>query len=99
VREAALSAAYRCVATLHNDLGITSPPVADVSPYHDRPYQVLHAERFTAALLDAIDDTSIRNLSPSLGSVNQWISSSNTSEDASLRPVWWQTYHVRDRQE
>ena len=49
-REEQLGRAYEAVATLHNELGITEPVDTHVRSYYDRPYLVIGAERFTAAL-------------------------------------------------
>jgi hypothetical protein len=84
-REAALASMYACVATLHNDAGLTDPLDTRVSPYFGRPYLVINAERFVTALMGAIDDERIRHLPVALGSVNQWVSSSNTREQPRFR--------------
>ena len=69
-REDHLAAAYRAVALLHNDLGLTEPVDPATRPYHTRPYQVLHAERFADALSATITDPEIRAL-PLYGNVDQ----------------------------
>jgi hypothetical protein len=53
-RENHLATAYTAIAVAHNDLGLTDPVDPSTRPYHTRPFQVLHAERFTQALLDTI---------------------------------------------
>ena len=45
-------------------------------PYHNRPFQVLHAERFTAALTARITDPAVRKL-PMTGTVDQFIDSTD----------------------
>jgi hypothetical protein len=72
-REAQLARAYAIVAELHNGLGITARLSTRVSPYYDRPYAVIHAVRFAAAIKDAIDDDGLRRIAADLGSVNQLI--------------------------
>lgn len=62
-REERLAAAYETVAGLHNQLRLTDRVDPATRPYHSRPYRVLHAERFTEALLDRIEDPALRNLS------------------------------------
>ncbi|MPZ85200.1 MAG: DUF4037 domain-containing protein [Actinophytocola sp.] len=49
-REAHLVTAYEHVATVHNELGLTDPVDPTTRDYHDRPFRVLHAERFAEAL-------------------------------------------------
>ena len=46
--------AYRIAAEAHNRLGLTEPLDPGTRPYYDRPYQVLDAGRFAAALSGAI---------------------------------------------
>ncbi|HEY0496472.1 MAG TPA: DUF4037 domain-containing protein [Kutzneria sp.] len=69
-REDHLAAAYRAVAVMHNDLGLTEPVDPATRPYHTRPYQVLHAERFADALSATITDPEIRAL-PLYGNADQ----------------------------
>jgi hypothetical protein len=74
-RDAALTLVYETVASLHNDLGITEPIDPQVRYYHSgRPYHVIHAERFAAAIVDTIEDPAVRNLvqhAGLIGSVDQ----------------------------
>lgn len=69
-REAHLTQAYRVAARMHNDLRITTPLPTEVSLYHDRPFLVIHAERFAAALKDRLGDAYLRSL-PDIGGVDQ----------------------------
>jgi hypothetical protein len=70
-RENHLATAYSAIAMLHNQLGLTEPLDPNTRPYHDRPFQVLHAERFSQALLDTITDPELRHL-PLTGAVDQF---------------------------
>jgi Domain of unknown function (DUF4037) len=70
-RERHLCAAYETVAALHNETGLTVPLPPRCRRYHDRPYQVLFAERFAAALRETVTDPWLRSL-PLTGSVDQW---------------------------
>ncbi|EWM12345.1 hypothetical protein [Kutzneria sp. 744] len=69
-REEHLAAAYRTVAAMHNGLGLTEPVDPATRPYHTRPYQVLHAERFADALFATITDPEVRRL-PLYGNADQ----------------------------
>ena len=71
-REHHLSRAYEAIAATHNQLGLTDPVDPATRPYHSRPFQVLHAERLTAALSTRITDPAIRSL-PMTGAVDQFI--------------------------
>ena len=73
-RERHLSAAYEFVARMHNSLGIT-PRVREEVELHGRPYHVIRAERFAAAILGVIESEEVRRLPFPLGSVNQLVDS------------------------
>lgn len=76
-RERNLSAAYEMAARLHNDLGLTGWLDPAVRPhFYTRPYRVLEAGRFVAALRAQIQDDRIRELPP-IGTVDQFIDSTN----------------------
>src|SRR5437660_12931723 len=49
-RERHLSTAYEAVAEMHNALGVTEPLPTRVAPFFDRPYLIIHADRFRDAL-------------------------------------------------
>ena len=84
-RERSLSAAYEAVAELHNSLGITAPIEPRVSPFHDRPFSVIHGDRFWTAIRAAIVDENVRRLPPHLGSISQWADST----DVLSYPDWF----------
>lgn len=80
-REHHLARAYETVAAAHNRLGLTDPVDPATRPYHSRPFKVLHAERFTAALTARITDPAVRAL-PLTGTVDQFA-------DTVGRPTEW----------
>jgi len=82
-REHHLVRAYEAVAAAHNELGLTAPVDPATRPYHTRPFQVLHAERFTAALTARITDPAIRSL-PVIGAVDQFVDSTDVLSDPEL---------------
>jgi uncharacterized protein DUF4037 len=71
-REKHLSTAYQQVAHMHNVLQITAPLSTQVSQYHERPYLVLHADRFVEAIREVIADERVKALPVHLGSVDQF---------------------------
>jgi hypothetical protein len=74
-RERALGVAYVAVARAHNALALTSPLDPAPRSYYDRPFQVIFAERFAAALVDAIRDPEARRLAAATdlaGAVDQF---------------------------
>lgn len=75
-RENHLATAYETVAARYNELGLTEPVDPRTRPFHDRPFRVLRAERFTAALLASIDDAALRHL-PLTGAVDQFVDSTD----------------------
>jgi Domain of unknown function (DUF4037) len=71
-RERHLCDAYETVAALHNRLRFTSPLDTRTRRFHDRPYQVIAASRFTTALRDAITDPQVRQ-QPLTGVIDQFV--------------------------
>ncbi|MGI8643549.1 MAG: DUF4037 domain-containing protein [Thermomicrobiales bacterium] len=76
-REAHLGTAYKYLAREHNALGITEPISPELRPYHQRPYRVLHAERFAEAIQATITDPELLALPPYIGSIDQFIDSTD----------------------
>ncbi|HEX5439369.1 MAG TPA: DUF4037 domain-containing protein [Ktedonobacterales bacterium] len=68
-REAHLADAYEAVASLQNALALTDPLDPTPRRYHDRPYRVIHAERFANALATTIQDEELRRIMESVGLV------------------------------
>ncbi len=79
-REKHLSEAYRIVAETHNALHITEPLGTGVASYHERPYMVLHADRFADAIKRRIESDEVKRISIQVGSVNQLIDYSDVLE-------------------
>ena len=76
-REKHMSLAYELVARMHNDLGITDPLPAQVSQFHDRPFQVIHADNFAGAIRAAITSEEVRALPVHLGAIDQFVDSTD----------------------
>jgi hypothetical protein len=74
-REGHLVDAYRIVATLHNNLGLTEALNTESSLYHGRPYKVIHADRFAGALRARIDHPAVQALPPKMGTIDQVVDS------------------------
>jgi hypothetical protein len=83
-REKYLAKAYEVVARLHNQLGITEPLEAEVSQYYGRPYMVIHGYRFADAITAQIKDESVKSIQVSIGSVNQFVDSTDILSRPSL---------------
>jgi predicted N-acetyltransferase YhbS len=78
VREQHLRDSYETVAALHNQLGLTDPLDTRTRGFYDRPYQVIGAARFTAALREAITDPQVRRL-PLTGAIDQFVDSTDAA--------------------
>ena len=84
-RQAALSPAYEIVAEIQNGLGITDPLPAKVSRYIRRPFDVIQAERFADAIEAKIEDSRIRSLPKQIGSIDQFVNSTDILSHADRR--------------
>ncbi len=91
-REEHLARAYEAAASLHNALAITPPLPVHVSPFYSRPYLVIHGQQFAEAIRAAIESPEVRGLAPSIGSIDQYVDStdilSNTHTWAALRALY-----------
>jgi len=76
-REKWLSEAYSKAAQLHNSQKITKPLPAKVSKYHNRPYLVIHADKFADAVRSKIKDEKVRCIKTYIGSVDQFADSTD----------------------
>jgi hypothetical protein len=75
-REAALVTAYEHLGQAQNALALHAPVDPAARNYHTRPFRVLHAERFGDALVATVDDPVLSAL-PQVGSVDQWVDSTD----------------------
>jgi hypothetical protein len=71
-REAALCEAYRLVAELQNASALADPVPPEPAPFWDRPFRVIHGDRFAAALCRRVSDPAVRALvtRPLIGSLD-----------------------------
>ncbi len=75
-RERHLCDAYEAVAALQNASGLAEPVDPSRRQYHRRPYFVLQAERFAAALTRSLTDPVLRQMQLT-GAVDQWADSTD----------------------
>jgi hypothetical protein len=80
-REDHLVAAYRAIALLHNELGLTEPVSPDIQPFFDRPIRIVGAVRFRSALVATIEDPAISAL-PLAGAVDQFLDNTDALMDS-----------------
>jgi hypothetical protein len=78
-RERALCDAYRCAAGLQNASRIVEPLAEEPTPFHGRPFRVIHADRFSDALCARISDPALSELAklPRIGSLDSWSDSTD----------------------
>jgi hypothetical protein len=76
-REEHLSAAYTYVAQMHNGLGVTPKLDAQVVPFYSRRYRVPQSLCFVEALHAAIESSEVRNLPLHVGSIDQFVDSTD----------------------
>ena len=89
-REDALAAGCEVLLDVQRDRGLPAPRAA-VIPFFDRPYRTLD-EAVPRALLDGITDPDVARLPPMIGSLEQWIDStdvlSSPGRRAALRAAY-----------
>jgi hypothetical protein len=73
MREKSLCEAYSLLAEMHNALHLTEPLSTEVSLFHERPFQVIHGDRFADALFKTITDPAVRKLPRHLGGIDHWV--------------------------
>lgn len=76
-REEALVPAYEPIARMHNALGITPPIEPCIANFHSRPFRVINADDFVAALLEAVMDPEVRAIPGLFGGVDQFADSTD----------------------
>jgi len=83
-RERSLSQAYEQIAAMHNELGITAPLNTQVREFFDRPFLVIDAGRFSAAIKDQIRDDDVRKIETDIGSIDQFSHSTDLRSTPTL---------------
>jgi hypothetical protein len=94
-REASLGRAYMHVGAMHNELGLTEHVEPRIEPFFSRPYQVPHAMRFVDALHGAVRSPAVRALPPHVGSVDQFVDSTDILDELPVAPALMSVYDVR----
>lgn len=86
-REVPMSEAYSIAAEMHNALDITAPLPTRVSPFHGRPYQVIHGEVFAEAIQAQITDAEVKRIAGGrlIGSIDQFSDSTDLRENTGVR--------------
>ncbi len=73
-RAEVISRAYEVLARLQNESGVCRTLPTTVSLFYDRPFPVIHGERFAQALIEQIADPAVRHLAAGrlIGNISQW---------------------------
>ena len=70
-QERELARAYAIIGKKYNALKITKKLSPKIKPFHDRPYQVIHGDRYAEAIMGVIHSKKIKRIRSHIGSVNQ----------------------------
>ena len=91
-RTQTLARAYEVLARMQNALGMCRILPATVSLFYDRPFPVIHAERFAQALVEQMTDPAVRHMAKHrlIGNIHQW--SDNTDMEGVEREKLQQLY-------
>jgi hypothetical protein len=91
-RAEALARAYEVLARMQNALSLCRTMPATVSLFYDRPFPVIHGERFAQALVEQMTDPAVQHMAKQrlIGNINQW--SDNTDMEGVEREKLQQLY-------
>jgi len=84
-RQQFLAKAYEVVARMHNALQITIPLEEKAAQYWDRPYLVVGDERYVEEIRKALSSEEVKSIRHELGSVNQFIDSTEQLDNHFIR--------------
>jgi hypothetical protein len=72
-REATLCRAHEYLALRQNHVGLIEPVPTEASPFHDRPFRVIHAGEIAAAILRQIEDPEVKRIAEKrlIGGIDQ----------------------------
>jgi hypothetical protein len=75
-----LAGLYRMLGDMHNSLGVTGPMDPAPRPFFSRPYNVMRAERFANALLNAVQDGELQRIPVRMGAIDQFVDNTDLIE-------------------
>jgi hypothetical protein len=93
-REKALCKAYEMLACQFNTLGITTPLPTTTSRFHDRPFYIIHGERFAEALIAQITEPDMKHIAARrlIGNIDQFSDNTDMLSDAAWRLILRKLY-------
>jgi len=84
--------AYEYVAEMHNGLGITRPLNTKATYFHSRPFRVIQSDKFASEILSVIGSEELKKLPQFLGSIDQYIDSTDILAYANKYRRCWSMY-------
>lgn len=84
-RETGLLAIVSFLGERHNALQVTETVECTIQLFHNRPFRVIFAERFSRALQESIQDKSVLALPVDLGGSDHFIDSTDAQKNRSLQ--------------
>ncbi|MFW9786616.1 MAG: DUF4037 domain-containing protein [Candidatus Thorarchaeota archaeon] len=91
-RQDYLTKAYEHMANMHNELEITDSLGTKVSQFHNRPFMVIHADKFADALYTEIKNEEVKQLPKFLGGINQYVDSTDVLSYTDKFRRFWSMY-------
>lgn len=93
-RESALCQAYQQLARMHNALGITETLPEAVTPFFNRPFQVINGGQFAQALVAQITDPEVKHIAsqPLIGNIDQFSDNTDLRAEGDKQLVLRQLY-------
>jgi hypothetical protein len=91
-RQEHLSKAYEHMANMHNELEITDSLTTKVSQFHNRPFMVIHGDKFADAIHAKIKDEEVKQLPKFLGGIDQYVDSTDVLSYTEKFRRFWSMY-------
>ena len=91
-RQEPLTKAYEYIAKMHNELGITGSLTTEVSPFHNRPFMIIHADNFADTIHTEIRDEEVKRLPKYLGGIDQYVDSTDVLSYTEKFRRFWSMY-------
>ena len=91
-RQEHMAKAYEYIAKMHNDLGITEPLTTEVSQFYNRPFMIIHAQKFADAIHAKIVDEEVKELPKYLGGIDQYVDSTDILSYTNKFRRFWSMY-------
>jgi hypothetical protein len=91
-RQDHLTRAYEYMANMHNELEITDSLTTKVSKFHNRPFMIIHGDKFADTIYEKISDDEVKQLPKYLGGINQYVDSTDVLSYTDKFRRFWSMY-------